>query len=117
VLVQLQAENPDGALKPGAFAQVSFKVGAGQGNGMTLPGSAILYSNNGPSVAVVGADNRITMKPVAIARDEGATVQIASGLSPNDRIVDTPPDAIRTGDMVKVQASAPAGGKGATHAR
>jgi RND family efflux transporter MFP subunit len=115
VLVQLQAPNPDGALKPGAFAQVKFQVGAGQGNALTLPGSAILYGNDGPTVAVVGNDGRVTVKPVTIARDEGATVQIATGVTAQDRIVDTPPDAIRTGDKVQVQTAA--AGKGAAHGR
>jgi multidrug efflux pump subunit AcrA (membrane-fusion protein) len=113
VLVQLQADNPDGALKPGAFAQVSFKVGVGQGNGVTLPGSAILYGNNGPTVAVVGGNGRVTVKPVTIGRDEGATVQLSSGVSPSDRVIDSPPDAIRSGDRVRVQ---PSDGKGATDA-
>ncbi|SEJ28262.1 RND family efflux transporter, MFP subunit [Sphingobium sp. AP50] len=115
VLVQLQAPNPDGALKPGAFAQVKFQVGAGQGNALTLPGSAILYGNDGPTVAVVGNDGRVTVKPVTIARDEGSTVQISTGITAQDRIVDTPPDAIRTGDKVQVQTAA--AGKGAAHGR
>lgn len=115
VLVQLQAPNPDAALKPGAFAQVRFQVAAGQGNALSLPGSAILYGNDGPTVAVVGNDGRVTVKPVTIARDEGATVQLSGGITPQDRVVDTPPDAIRTGDRVQVQAAA--GGKGAANGR
>jgi multidrug efflux pump subunit AcrA (membrane-fusion protein) len=106
VLVQLQANNPDGALKPGAFAQVRFKVGAGQGNAVTLPGSAILYGNDGPTVAVVGADNRVTVKPVTIARDEGATVRLSGGVTTAERVIDTPPDSVRTGDQVRVQQAA-----------
>ncbi|OAN52552.1 efflux RND transporter periplasmic adaptor subunit [Sphingobium sp. TCM1] len=116
VLVQLQAANPDAALKPGAFAQVRFQVDAGRGNGLTLPGSAILYGNDGPTVAVVGRDGRVTVKPVTIARDEGANVQLSGGVTLADKVIDTPPDAIRTGDRVQVQAAA-AGGKGAAHGR
>jgi RND family efflux transporter MFP subunit len=105
VLVQLQADNRDGALKPGAFAQVSFKIGGEKGgNGLTLPGSAILYGNDGPTVAVVGGDGRVTVKPVTIARDEGKSVQLSGGVTPSDRVIDTPPDAIRSGDRVHVQA-------------
>jgi RND family efflux transporter MFP subunit len=110
VLVELQADNADGALKPGAFTQVSFKVVPGHGNGLTLPGSAILYGGNGPSVAVVGKDGRVTVKPVTIARDEGNVVQLSGGISPADRVIDNPPDAIHNGDRVHVQK--PAGGKG-----
>lgn len=115
VLVQLQADNGDGALKPGAFAQVSFKVTAGSGNGVTLPGSAILYGNDGPTVAVVGGDNRVTVKPVVITQDQGNVVQLSGGVPPADRVIDTPPDAIRSGDRVHVQA--PSAGKGAAHGR
>lgn len=101
VLVELQAPNPDGALKPGAYAQVRFDTG-GQGTALRLPGSAILYGNNGPTVVLVDGQGRARVKPVTIARDEGATVSISSGLSAGDRVIDTPPDAIRTGDRVKV---------------
>ena len=118
VLVELQADNPDGALKPGAFAQVAFHVGTGDGHGMTLPGSAILYGNDGPSVAVVDHGGRVTVKPVTIASDAGKTVIISQGLGGGDAVVDSPPDAIRSGDHVRVQAAAAAtatGGNG-THA-
>jgi RND family efflux transporter MFP subunit len=117
VLVQLEAANPDGALKPGAFSQVNFKLDAGQGNGVSLPGSAILYSNDGPSVALVDGKGRVTMKPIKIARDEGAQVLVSGGLTPSDRVIDTPPDAIRTGDIVRVQApTKAAAGKGVPNA-
>lgn len=106
VLVELQAANPDGALKPGAYAQVSFAVGAGHGNGLSLPGSTILYGANGPSVAVAAADGRVTVKPVTIARDEGAKVVISAGLAPGDRVIDSPPDSIRSGDQVRVRKAA-----------
>ena len=115
VLVELGAANPDGALKPGAFAQVRFKAGAG--SGLTLPGSAILYGNDGPSVATVDAGGRVTVKPVTIARDDGKTINISAGLHPGDQVIDTPPDAIRSGDHVQVQVTGgPAVPKDAAHA-
>lgn len=112
VLVELQADNPDGALKPGAYAQVSLAVGAG--DGVSLPGSAILYGNDGPGVAVVDAKGRARIRPVSIARDQGDTV-IVSGVSPADKVVDSPPDAIRDGDQVRIYR--PEGDKGAANAR
>lgn len=114
VLVELQAANGDGALKPGAFAQVSFKVGAGHARGVILPGSAILYGNDGPTVAVVEAGNRVKVKSVTIARDEGSTVTLSSGVRAGERVIDTPPDAIRTGDLVQLHRTADA--KGQDHA-
>ncbi|PZU58919.1 MAG: efflux RND transporter periplasmic adaptor subunit [Sphingobium sp.] len=116
VLVELQADNRDGALKPGAFAQVSFAIGGGGDGIIRIPGSAVLYRQEGPMVAVVDAGGRVTVKPVTLGRDEGKVVQIAAGIGPADRVVDTPPDSISTGDKVKVQASA-TGGKGAANGK
>lgn len=105
VLVELQADNVDGALKPGAFAQVRFNLGASEDDKLSLPGSAILYGDDGPSVAVVDNDGQVTVKQVTIARDEGRTVMLSEGLLATDRVIDSPPDAIRDGDRVDVQQS------------
>jgi RND family efflux transporter MFP subunit len=105
VLVELQADNREGALKPGAYANVRFAV-QGTGGGMRLPGSAIIYGGEGPTVAVVGRDNRVTLRPVTIARDEGKTVLLSVGVHPGDRVADSPPDSIRSGDKVRIAAPA-----------
>ena len=69
----------------------------------------MLYGNSGPTVAVVGGNGRVTVKPITISRDEGSIVEVSTGLTAGDRVIDTPPDAIRTGDVVKI--AAPAKGK------
>jgi RND family efflux transporter MFP subunit len=112
VLVELQADNRDGALKPGAYANVRFTAKA-TASGMRLPGSAIVYGGNGPTVGVVGPGNRVTMRPVKIARDEGKTVVVSVGVRPGERIIDTPPDSLRTGDKVQIAAPAKADKPGA----
>jgi hypothetical protein len=43
--------------------------------------------------------------PVVIGEDDGATVQIISGLSPNDKIVQDPPDSLIDGEKVTVESS------------
>ncbi|MGK2286489.1 efflux RND transporter periplasmic adaptor subunit [Pedomonas sp. V897] len=116
VLVELQADNADGALKPGAFAQVQFDLDDGGTQGLRLPGSTVLYSINGPVVAVVDDKGKVTIKPVTIARDEGRTVIVSAGVEPTDRVIDSPPDAIQSGDEVKVQAATATPAKGAAHA-
>lgn len=101
VLIQLQAENRDNQLKPGDYAQVQFKVAAGQGT-IQLPASALVFNDNGSAVATVGPGNRVRFKPVTIGRDYGTSVEIASGLTRQDRVIDNPPDALRMGDQVRV---------------
>jgi RND family efflux transporter MFP subunit len=101
LLTELQIDNGSGQLKAGEYVQVSFNLPA-TGTGVLVPSTALLYRNNGPAVAIVGADNKITLKPVKIAHDLGATIEIASGLAPQDKVADNPPENINTGDMVKI---------------
>lgn len=104
VLVELQTDNKDGALLPGAYAQVSFTLSSNSSR-VHIPGSAILYRDQSPAVATVDATNTVTLKTVTIGRDHGSQVEIVSGLSVGDTVISTPPDAIRTGDQVRVAAS------------
>jgi RND family efflux transporter MFP subunit len=107
VLVELEAANPNGVLKPGAFSQVHFALAGTKTNAVRIPGSAILYGNDGPSVVIARGD-RVVVKPITIARDEGDMVLVSIGVAPSDQIVDSPPDAIRSGDQVHVLKSPPA---------
>ena len=50
------------------------------------------------------------LKPVSIARDLGAVVELASGLSPNDRVIENPPDGIGAGATVRLAGAAPVAG-------
>jgi RND family efflux transporter MFP subunit len=107
VLMQLQADNPDHKLKSGAYAQVSFDIPAAA-NTIQLPASALIFNANGTSVATVGKDNRVVVKPVTITRDMGTTVEIAGGLTHHDHVIDNPPDSLRPGDEVRVAKAAAA---------
>jgi RND family efflux transporter MFP subunit len=108
MLVQLTVANNDGGLLPGAYVDVRFKL-AGNGQGVTLPASALLFGKDGTQVAVLGADNKVAMKPVTISRDLGKTVEIGSGLSAGEHVIDSPPDGLSAGDPVRVaQAAKPA---------
>jgi RND family efflux transporter MFP subunit len=109
MLVELQIDNPDGALKPGDYAQVSFALPPAPGL-IRLPASALMFRQTGMAVAILGPNDRVTMKPITIARDLGATVEVASGLSPSDRVIDSPPDSLADGERVRVaSATAPRG--------
>ena len=114
VLVMLESANLDGALKPGAFAQVAFTLPPDAGSSLSLPGSAVLYGSAGPSVATVDQRGLVTVRSIAIVRDEGARVVVNGGIKPGDRVIDNPPDSVHTGLRVNVQA---AEGKSATHAQ
>lgn len=106
LLVELIADNPDGALFPGGFARVHFHTPADP-NAITIPANALVFRDNAIEVATLGDNDRIVMKKVRIARDFGSRVEIASGLSADERIVVSPPETIGAGEQVRLADAAP----------
>lgn len=99
--VQLVANNPDGALKPGGYAQVSFAVPDRPGT-VTIPSSALVFRAQGTQVALVGAGNHVRLQPVTLGRDLGGTIEVTAGLAAGQRIVDNPPDSLAQGEAVRI---------------
>lgn len=104
VLVELQADSAGGALKPGAFVQVHFPLSTGA-HALTVPASALIVGDRGTTVAVVGPGNRVAMRSIRIGRDLGDKIEVSAGLAGDERIVDSPPDALADGDQVHVHAA------------
>ena len=102
LLVQFQADNPDGALLPGSYAQMRIDLPP-EGAPLSLPASALVFVNAAPQVATVDARGIVRMKPVAIARDLGVTLEISSGLATTDRVIKTPWQSIHDGLEVKIK--------------
>ena len=67
-----------------------------------IPASALIFNQNGLRVATVGPDDKVVFKTVTIARDLGRNIELASGISADDRIIVAPPDGISDGDQVRV---------------
>ncbi len=100
-LMQLIVDNSAGELMPGGYAAIHLQVPAAAGV-LSIPASALIFNAQGLSVATVGADNHVVIKPVTIARDLGTVVEVASGLVPEDRVIENPPDGVAAGDQVRV---------------
>ena len=113
MLIQLAVDNAGGELLPGGFANVSLDLPKDAAAALTVPPSALIFSKAGLQVATVGADSKVLLKTVTIARDYGKVVELASGIAAGERIIDSPADDIANGDLVKVAVAAaapPAGG-------
>jgi RND family efflux transporter MFP subunit len=100
-LMQIIVENSTGELMPGAYASIHLHVAA-TANVLSVPASALIFDARGLSVATVGANNRVLLRAVSVARDLGAVVEIATGLSRDDQVIENPPDGASTGDEVRV---------------
>ncbi|RUL63424.1 efflux RND transporter periplasmic adaptor subunit [Dyella dinghuensis] len=100
-LVQLLVDNTDSTLMPGSFAHVHFSLPVNT-QALRVPASALIFDNAGLRVATVGEGDKVAFKKVSILSDYGKTVEIGSGLTHGDRVIDSPPDGIKDGDAVKV---------------
>jgi RND family efflux transporter MFP subunit len=101
LLTEVDVPNKDGRLLRGSFGEVHFspKINTQK---VTVPVNAMLFRQEGPQVAVVGADNKVQLRPITIGRDYGTTLEILGGVSLEDRIVINPADSLETGQTVNV---------------
>ena len=100
-LIELQADNPDGKLWPGAFAEVHFHIPADP-NTLSIPLTALVFGAQGMRVAALDAEDKVALKPVVVGRNLGNRVEIESGLAPSDRLVDSPLESTQNGDAVNI---------------
>jgi len=100
-LIELQADNPDGKLWPGAFTEVQFHIPSDPGT-LRIPSTALIFGANGMRVAAVDANNKVVLKSVRLGHDLGNRVEIQSGLSLTDRLIDNPQESIEAGAIVRI---------------
>ncbi|MHB1677915.1 MAG: efflux RND transporter periplasmic adaptor subunit [Sulfuriferula sp.] len=99
--VELLMDNRTGELLPGAYADVYFTLGT-HANRLVIPASTLLFRTHGLKVATVGPDNRVILKSITLGKDLGNTVEVKSGITLNDQIIDSPSDSIAQGDKVHI---------------
>src|SRR5581483_6415889 len=87
LLVELQAPNPDGLLQPGTYAEVHFDLPANP-HVLTIPTTALVFRRSGLQAAVVGPDGRAELRTIKVGRNLGDKVEILSGLTASDRVID-----------------------------
>ena len=107
-LMQLIVDNSAGEMMPGDYASIHLQIAA-VAQVLSVPSSSLIFDAKGLSIATVGSDNRVLVKPVIVGRDLGAVIELASGLSPNDRVIQNPPDGIGSGAEVRLAVSSPGG--------
>jgi RND family efflux transporter MFP subunit len=108
LLTEVDVPNKDGRLLRGSFGEVHFspKINAQK---VTVPVNAMLFRQEGPRLAVVGADNKVQLRPITIGRDYGASLEILGGVNLEDRVIINPADSLEDGQKVNVATEAPEG--------
>ncbi len=111
LLVEIDVDNRDGKLLPGSLAQVHFKT-PGAAPTFVVPAAALIFRREGLQLGTVVHGNIAHLVHVVIGEDDGANVQIISGISATDRVIQDPPDSLIEGEKVApVNSQNDAGGK------
>ena len=101
---ELDIPNRTGRLLPGAYANASFQLRAPMVP-LVLPSNTLIFQAAGMQVGIVDRNNKVALRPITIARDLGTTVEVISGLQPNDVVIANPSDSLTEGTQVSVQTS------------
>jgi membrane fusion protein (multidrug efflux system) len=87
--IQLQAlfPNPDNLLRPGQYGRVRMRRTDAGANALLVPEKALLQVQGSYSLAVIGSDNKVTLRRVEVGPVAGTSRIIASGVSVGERVV------------------------------
>ena len=101
--VEVDIDNRDNKLLPGAYVFVHFKVPV-QERMVSVPTNALLFRAQGLQVALVH-DGHVHLQHIAIGQDNGKTVQVSTGLVASDQVILDPSDSIAEGQPVRIANS------------
>jgi RND family efflux transporter MFP subunit len=102
--VEVDIDNHDGRIKPGAYVFVHLKLPENSkkaASSLIIPADTLLFRSEGLRVGVVRGDHA-ELLPITIGRDYGSTVEVIDGLKPADQVIVNPSDSLTTGTPVRV---------------
>jgi RND family efflux transporter MFP subunit len=109
LLVEVDVDNPNGQLLPGAYVFVHLKL-PDEARSVTIPSNTLIFRKEGLQVGLI-RDGKAELVPVKISRDYGNSVEIVSGLQPTDAVIVDPSDSLVAGMPVRMSNKS-AGGPG-----
>ena len=112
LLAEVDVDNSSGELLPGSYTEVHLHT-ALAAPALIVPVSALILEPDGLRVGTVDAKSIAHLTRVTSGRDTGTTVEILSGLKPNQQVITNPPDSLTDGEKVRVVSAGKSGKKGA----
>lgn len=85
MLVEIELPNPDGELRPGAYASVQLELDRKK-DALLIPVQALVVEKAGTSVFTV-ADGKARKTPAQVGFNDGTNVEIASGIREGQPVV------------------------------
>ncbi|WP_291985367.1 efflux RND transporter periplasmic adaptor subunit [Candidatus Accumulibacter sp. ACC007] len=108
--------NPDRLLRPGQYGRIRATMSVQKG-ALLVPQRAVTEIQGKYLLAVVGADNKVAIRPVTVGERIGSDWIIASGLQAGEKVIAEGTQKVKDGSMVNPKAfepAPPAAGKAAT---
>jgi RND family efflux transporter MFP subunit len=99
--VELELDNANREVFPGAYAEVHFKLPASS-ESLRLPANTVLFRSAGLQVATVDGQKRVKLKSIVQGRDFGSSIEVLSGLAAGEAVIVNPPDSITDGMSVRI---------------
>jgi multidrug efflux system membrane fusion protein len=110
VLLKTRVDNSKELIWPGQFVNVRVVLTI-EPEAVVVPEIAVQPGQDGPFVYLIGADNKVEIRPVKIARQLGDEIVIASGVAGGDHVITEIPQALRPGATVKIADAGADGGE------
>jgi RND family efflux transporter MFP subunit len=104
--VELELDNANRDVFPGAYAEVHFKLPA-SAQSLRLPANTVLFRAAGLQVATLDGQKHVKLKSIVQGRDFGNTIEILSGLEPDEMVILNPPDSLTDGVLVRISSAPP----------
>jgi multidrug efflux pump subunit AcrA (membrane-fusion protein) len=99
LVAEVDLNNSGELLRPGMFADVQFDVKQPTGT-LIIPDSAMISNGSGTQVALLNPNKTVHLAAITVGRDFGQVMQVLSGISRTDTIIDNPPDGLKEGQKV-----------------
>ena len=99
--VEVDIESSDTRLYPGSYGQAVITL-AQKENAVTISSSAVRFHGGSPIVYVV-TGGKIVHQPVTLGMDQGAWIEVTSGLSGNEQVVSGSIDRLPVGTAVNLR--------------
>jgi multidrug efflux pump subunit AcrA (membrane-fusion protein) len=101
LLVEVDIPNPQHELLPGAYGQVHLQLPITH-PALIIPVDTMLFRSEGLRVVTVDAQNHAHLKVITVGRDWGTKIEVLTGLTAQDRVINNPPDSITENEAVHV---------------